>query len=273
MTDHKSEIRISDCTLAVIKPDTENIMRKYTFQHFRCAINRSDSPIKTLTWESVFNWHEIDKYLCNGTLTIQIDAVLNFFTDPMETINAECKLPLDSVLTGMNTMLSDGLHSDLTIKCGGEEFKVHKAVLASQSPVFRRMLESDMKEQRTNVIEISDINQAVISDILAYIYTGSAPNLVTLARDLLYAANKYELSELLMMCEKELQLKMNAENVIGLLQMADMLNSPCLKKACLKYICFNCKAVRCSEEWKQFKENSEGHVSLLMEITDCLLKH
>ena len=148
---------------------------------------------------------------------------------------------------------------------------MHKAVLASQSPVFRRMLESDMKEQRTNVIEISDVDQAVISDMLAYIYTGSAPNLDTLARELLNVANKYKLSGLLTMCERELKLKINAETVIELLQLADLLDSSYLKKACLNYISLNSGAIRNSKEWKQL--NKEEHTSLLMEIMDYLLKH
>ena len=129
-----------------------------------------------------------------------------------------------------------------------------------------------MKEQRTNVIEISDVDQAVISDMLAYIYTGSAPNLDTLARELLNVATKYELSGLFTICERELKLKMIVTNVIELLQLADMLDSSYLKKACLDYISFNSGAIRSSEEWKRLKESCEGHVSVLMDIADCMLE-
>ena len=267
--DHQSYIRISDCTFSVVKHDSDEVLRMHPVQSLICAINRTESPIKSVSLEKMFLWSDLGKYLCNGTLTVQVDAMLNFFMDPME---ASCTQRTEDILTGMKKMLSDSLHSDLTIKCGGEEFKVHKAVLASQSPVFRRMLESDMKEQRTNVIEISDVDQAVISDMLAYIYTGSVPNLDTLARELLNVANKYELSGLFTMCERELKSKISLENVIELLQLADLLDSSYLKKTCLNYISLNSGAVRSSEEWKQLKENSEEHVSLLMDIMDCLLK-
>ena len=272
--DHQSNIGISDCAVSVIKHDSEEVLRKHPVGWFWCAINRTNSPAKAMSFERMFLWSDIDKHLCDGTLTIQVDAILKFVTDHMETLHTEPTLPLNNVSTGMKKMLSNGLHSDLTIRCGRKEFKVHKAVLASQSPVFRRMLESDMKEQRTNVIEISDVDQAVISDMLAYIYTGSAPNLDTLVRELLNVANKYELSGLFTMCERELKLKISLNNVIELLQLADMLNSSYLKKACLNYISLNSGAVRSSEEWKQLKENSEEHVSLLimMDIMDCLLK-
>ena len=268
--DHQSDIRISDCTFSVVKHNSDEVLCMHSVQSFRCTINRTESPIQSVSFEKMFLLSDlaIDS---NGTLTVQVDAMLNFFMDPisMEASHTECT---DDILTGMKKMLSENLLSNLTIKCRGEEFKVHKAILASQSPVFRRMLESDMKEQRTNVIEISDVDQAVISDMLAYIYTGSAPNLDTLARELLNVANKYELSGLFTMCERELKLKISIENVIELLQLADLLDSSYLKKACLNYISLNSGAIRSSEEWKQLKENSEEHVSLLMDIMDCLLK-
>ena len=90
----------------------------------------------------------------------------------------------------MISLLEDKLFTDMTIKCGDEEFKVHKAVLASQSPVFRKMFVSDMKEKWTSLIEISDTNSAVITDMVAYLYTGTAPNIHTLAKDLLAVADK-----------------------------------------------------------------------------------
>ena len=271
IAEHQSDIHISDCTFSVINHNSEEVLYMQPVQSFRCAINKTDSgsAIKSVSFKKV---SDLGNYLCNDTLTIQVNATLNFFMDPMETSNTYTQCT-DDIKTGMQKLLSDGLLSDLTIKCGEEEFKVHKAVLASQSPaVFKKMLESDMKEQRTNVIEISDVDQTVISDMLAYIYTGSAPNLDTLARELLNVANKYKLSGLFTMCERELKSKISLNNVIELLQLADMLDSSYLKKACLNYISINSGAVRSSEEWKQLKENSEENVSLLMDIMDCLLK-
>ena len=268
-------IHMFDFVFSVIQPNTEEVLWKKSFERcMGCDINKANFPQRTeLYVDKMFLCNDMDKFLCDGALTVQVNAILKFFMDPMETLTLHTeRLPLDNIFTGMKKLLSDGLLADLTIKCGDSEFKAHKAILASQSPVFRRMLESDMKEQRTNVIEISDVDQAVISDMLAYIYTGSAPNLDTLARELLNVANKYELSGLFTMCERELKLKINLENVIELLQLADMLDSSYLKKSCLNYISFNSGAIRSSEEWKQLKEKCEGHVSVLMDIADCMLK-
>ena len=149
------------------------------------------------------NWTFPYKYLCDGTLTVQVDAALYCHIDVFKEPGVSAKL--DNVALGMKNMFTDTLFTDLTIKCGGEEFKVHKAVLASQSPVFRRMLESDMKEQRTNVIEISDTDPQVISNLLAYLYSDDAPDVDTLANKLLVIANKYALSQLFEICENKLK--------------------------------------------------------------------
>ena len=91
---------------------------------------------------------------------------------------------------------------------------MHKAVLASQSPVFRRMLESDMKEQRT---EIPDVDPVVMSDLLTYLYTGIAPNMDALTNKLLEVANKYALSQLFEICENKLKSELNDTIFLSLL--------------------------------------------------------
>ena len=104
---------------------------------------------------------DINKFLYRGALTIQVEATLLCLTEPTECTHQ--RKPLENnVLAGNKSLFEDKLLSDVMIKCGDAEFKAHKAILASQSPVFKKMLESDMKEQRTNVIEISDVDQAVI---------------------------------------------------------------------------------------------------------------
>lgn len=123
----------------------------------------------------------------------------------------------------MRSMLGDEVFSDAEIKVGGKAFKVHRAVLASQSDVFRRMFEADMKEKKEGVVEVFDVDSDVMSDLLSYIYTGSAPNIKTIAKKLLFAADKYNLVGLAACCEKELQTTFTVNNVIDILLVADTL--------------------------------------------------
>ena len=218
-----------------------------------------------------FSYSKLDQYTRSGTLVIQVDATIICLTDCTESIHERPQPLEDNVLAGVKSLLTNTHFADVTIKCPNAEFKAHKAILASQSPVFKKMLESDMKEQRTNVIEISDVDQAVISDMLAYFYTGSAPHIDTLDKELLDVADKYELSQLFAMCENHLKSwsEMNVTNVIELLILADMHHASYLKEACLNYIYHNSAAVHSTSQWKELKNSA--HVSLLVESLEYTL--
>ncbi len=56
------------------------------------------------------------------------------------------------------------------------------------------MLETDMKEKQEKVMTISDLDKEVVSDMLTFLYTGSAPNIEVRAKELLNAASKYQLT-------------------------------------------------------------------------------
>ena len=62
-------------------------------------------------------------------------------------------------------------NSDITITCGGKIFACHKIILASRSPVFKKMFESDMLEKRTGSVDIKNMTPEVLESLLEYIYT------------------------------------------------------------------------------------------------------
>ncbi|CZT25688.1 uncharacterized protein RCC_11357 [Ramularia collo-cygni] len=94
-------------------------------------------------------------------------------------------------VSGLKAFFDNPLYSDLTLMCGGEEFKVHRMLLHEQSPVFRKMLNggfvvshapsaartcdsADIKQESvTNqkVINVLD-DPSVFRTFLKYLYTG-----------------------------------------------------------------------------------------------------
>lgn len=66
------------------------------------------------------------------------------------------------------------------------------------------MFTHDMKEKNENRVDITDIEPEVLEEMLHYIYTGYVKNGGNLSRDLLVAANEYELEDLGKICELEL---------------------------------------------------------------------
>ena len=209
-----------------------------------------------------------DNYFFNGKLTIQVEADLFFLADTIQFDS----LPSDEVSKGIYSLYKDEVLTDTIIKCQDKEFKVHRVVLASQSPVFRAMFEADMKEKQSGVIEVSDITPEAMSDLVTYLYTGTAPNLKTLARELLEAAEKYQLARLLMICETEQGDKMKEAGVIGTLILADLHGRVCLKKACLEYICLNSARVFETSEWEDFKDHKNQYAQLYLEVLEYLTR-
>ncbi|KAL5510518.1 hypothetical protein EMCRGX_G006078 [Ephydatia muelleri] len=146
------------------------------------------------------------------------------------------KVPECNLSSDLACLLEDGQFSDVMLAVGSHEFKAHKAVLAARSPVFSAMFEHEMEESRKNRVEISDLDQEVMQEMLAYIYTGKAPNLKKMADSLLSAADKYALDRLKVMCEEALCANLNIENVSDTLVLADLHSATQLKAMCIDFI-------------------------------------
>ena len=161
-------------------------------------------------------------------------------------------------LKRMKSIFKEEQYWDTEIKVGDKTFRVHKVILASASEVFHKMFESDMQEKNSGIVEISDVDPAVMSDLLTYIYTGDAPNLKTLAKELMIAADKYNLQDLICICMKQLETDLTSSNVTEIYLVADkiILGSP-LKSACINYVENNYASVSQSKSWKILKDASK----------------
>jgi hypothetical protein len=100
-------------------------------------------------------------------------------------------------------LLKSGWESDFTIWCGATRLMVHKVVLATLSPVFKRLFETDKKV----VVEVNDVDSDTMRRLLEFIYTSKVEpqslGLGQLAR-LIHAADKYGLIDLKTICFKSI---------------------------------------------------------------------
>ncbi len=213
----------------------------------------------------------LDNYLKDDNLTIEVRATVTLLTDPVQGITESVPVPEDKLRESINDLFLEQCFTDVSIEVGEKKFKAHKVILASQSDVFRRMFETDMKEKNECLVRIQDISPEVMEDLLFYFYTGSPKNSATLARELLVAANKYNVSRLQIMCENELMMNLTSENVTPTLILADKLQqtgNSLLKKECIKFIRNNAKSVMKSTTWNQCED--EITKDILIEIA---MKH
>ncbi|KAI8723182.1 BTB domain-containing protein [Fusarium sp. LHS14.1] len=78
-----------------------------------------------------------------------------------------------SIYASLSTLLHSEKFSDMTIRCGGREFKAHRAIVCTQSTFFDRALSSNFKEAASRVVELPDDDPDVLERFLEFLYTGA----------------------------------------------------------------------------------------------------
>lgn len=143
--------------------------------------------------------------------------------------------------------------TDCCLVVAGQEFWAHKAILAACSPVFRARFQHEMEESRKNRVEIPDLEPQVFQVfkvMMDFIYTGTAPDLNSMAAALLAAADKYGLECLKVMCKDALFRDLSVENAAHTLFLADHHSSGQLKTQTLDFITAHASEVSETSDWK-----------------------
>ncbi|KAG8192297.1 hypothetical protein JTE90_002120 [Oedothorax gibbosus] len=107
----------------------------------------------------------------------------------------------DSLMDDLQHMYTSQMFSDFTLKVFDEELKVHKLILCARSSIFNTMLNCDMKENRTNCLEITDFDTSIVKTMIHYIYCGQVQDFSPELSIKLYSiADKYNLQDLKDIC-------------------------------------------------------------------------
>ncbi len=231
------------CDYSVALPSQSISSEKCNLQVIHCMSCYSLQCVKV----------SLDKicYSSDETLTLQVSAFLQSSNHTGIGSGDKHK--------GYKLSYSTALFPDCTITIpdekGSEKFRVHKAILASVSKFFLNIL----KEETIN-IELNDIDREEMSNILAYIYSGTAPVRESNVTKLILAADRFHLDGLIKECVYEIQKKMTSWNVVDYFRLSSKLTS-CrkhLKSACVNFIRNNSLSVYQSDSWKTLKESSIG---------------
>lgn len=141
--------------------------------------------------------------------------------------------------------------ADAVISVEGKTFEVHKNVLSARSSVFRAMFRAEMTESDANQVEIDDFTPEVIHEMLTFIYTESAPNLRTVAGELLRAADKYDLKLLKRMSGEVLMSSISIETAADVCILGEMFDVTNLKTRAIDFINGHAADVIQTDGWKK----------------------
>ncbi|GAB4844119.1 hypothetical protein Ancab_037426 [Ancistrocladus abbreviatus] len=144
----------------------------------------------------------------------------------------------------------------------------HKAVVASRSPVFKAMLESEMEESLSGTIKISDVSYEALRAFVNYLYSAEACLDEQMACDLLVLADKYQVKHLKSHCEKFLVSKLNWDTSVTSFAFAHQHNAGLLLDAALSIITDNMDKLTKTEEYSQLLHKDPR---LVVEIFEAYL--
>lgn len=126
--------------------------------------------------------------------------------------------------------------TDFKIICHGRKFAAHRVVLGEISPVFLRMLQTEMKESKTCEVVINDIDEDIMVEMIRFIYTGMANLNGIIAEKLLQVADKYGIEKMKLKCIEFLNWDLSVENAIETLVLAEQYEAEDLFNNCIQFI-------------------------------------
>ena len=165
------------------------------------------------------------------------------------------------------SLLMSNEHSDVIVTCDNKEFKCHKNILTCRSPVFKTMLESNMKEKESGRIEIKDMKLGVFEDLLKYIYSGEAPNIDDHVDELFAAADMYQVEHLKELCDVKLCAGINITNCINLLVLGELHHASTLKTSALNFMSENIQNINTSE----WRTSLIAYPTLLVDVMESMI--
>eukprot|EP00956_Cyclotella_meneghiniana_P016812 scaffold26860_cov62-Cyclotella_meneghiniana.AAC.7 len=172
--------------------------------------------------------------------------------------------PKSKLAQKMMKLLESGDGADTSFKVGSSTFPVHSQVLRSNAPILANHLPKPTKKSS---MTIQGVREAVFQLMLAFVYAEQYPSdkeMLEHGKELIDAANKYELVDLKMAVEHVLVREriLTTENVSDYILFADAQSCPLLKEYAIAFLRLNAKEVIESEHSKCLKESGE----LLAEI-------
>lgn len=138
---------------------------------------------------------------------------------------------------------------DFTLECDDQEIPVSRLLLAARSPVFSAMFSENFQEAKTGHAVIKDVDLKSLEALVKFCHTNNI-NKDDLTTDLLAAANKYMIPEVIEKCEEHLSKTMSVDNVVDYFLVACLHEANNLRTAAKKFITKNLDKVEKTEGFK-----------------------
>ncbi|XP_049769744.1 ankyrin-3-like isoform X3 [Schistocerca cancellata] len=169
-----------------------------------------------------------------------------------------------STAADLATLLDAGDGAVVTLVAGDTRLVAHRAVLAARSPVFQEMFQHDTLEASGGRVVIPDVEGPVLRHLLSYMYTLQAPQLPSVAPQVLAAADSYGLPHLKAAFEQQVAAQLSVENAVATALLALRHSCPVLKQAAVTFIKAHTLQVVMTQGWA---DATVSHPHYVVELT------
>eukprot|EP00931_Biecheleriopsis_adriatica_P100837 TRINITY_DN76078_c0_g1_i1.p1 TRINITY_DN76078_c0_g1~~TRINITY_DN76078_c0_g1_i1.p1 ORF type:complete len:354 (-),score=73.09 TRINITY_DN76078_c0_g1_i1:154-1215(-) len=200
-----------------------------------------------------------DVVIFEATVTVLGQETVTVQTFPV----VESSTPMDDLLDDLKALWNDSQSYDLTLEVNDVSIRAHGVVLAARSPVFARMLQTQMTEASTRIVKIEDFDAETVRALCEFIYTGQVgsewpQDNPEVAGSLLHAAAKYEVHSLVRWCSSKVAENLSLEIASDWLRLASQAGPHAdeLKQKCLQIVASNISDVQTTEGWQRLMANA-----------------
>lgn len=134
------------------------------------------------------------------------------------------------LLRQLNSLRQSRILTDVSICAGAREIPCHRNVLASSSPYFRAMFCSSFREKSEAKVQLKGIDPPTLDQIVSYVYTGEARIDADNVLPVMEAASMLQFPKLFEACSSYLQSQLAPSNCLGMIRLSEILSCETLKK-------------------------------------------
>ncbi|KAL7298670.1 hypothetical protein TKK_0008434 [Trichogramma kaykai] len=213
----------------------------------------------------------IDKLISSqNTVTIQCELeIFKEFESSLKLDNINITDQINNKINLDSLFLCEEFSDIRIITSDGNDIPAHKAILATASPVFRAMFTHNMLENKENSVEITDTTKNTVIEMLRYIYTAEVIiNKVDTTIELLEIADKYQIDNLKIKCEKILCFDLSSDNAIKILIAAHKYKTKYLEDETIKFLITNTELLSNSKKMKDI-----GDLDIIISLMQSIGKY
>ena len=163
----------------------------------------------------------------------------------------------------------------------GKKIKVHRRVLSEASPVFEKMLTSEIKETHEGVVLLEMITELGLMELLEYIYTCSVPiSADDNAQDLVVMGDYFDLPHLKYHAGRALEQTLNSSNSLSTYRVTKTYHCKEFARHTKEYVDLNFTNVARTEEFlglpyqdvKKWLSSDEINVKAEEDVFEIILR-